>query len=187
MTAASHRQSSSSPSARLRRSHTEWLRRLDSCISLAGDAEKCGTTAPEISLWSVGDQLEHLLLADGAILDVIDRLCEVTEPTDQEAAKGRPALLGWVVLTTGFIPRGKAKAPDSTSPAGMSQAGLVSGFAEVRDRVDALASRLGAIQDVPYTHGHAKLGHFRPSNWVRFCGVHHAHHAKIVRDILEAS
>ncbi len=142
---------------------------------------------PEVSLWSVGEQLEHLLLADRAVLDVIDRLCDVTEDADEEATKGRPALMGWVVLTTGFIPRGKAKAPDSTSPAGMSPEELLSGFVEVRDRVHALAPRLGEIQGVPYTHGHALLGHFTPSNWVRFCRVHHDHHAKIMRDILEAA
>ncbi len=156
-------------------------------MSLADSPEQCAARAPEVSLWSVGEQLEHLLLADRAILGVIDRLCDVTEDSDPEAAKGRPVLLGWVVLTTGFIPRGKAKAPDSTSPAGMSQDELLSGLTEVRERVHALAPRLGEIQGVPYTHGHAKLGHFTPSNWLRFCGVHHVHHAKIVRDILEAS
>lgn len=187
MTPASERQPSPSPSSRLRRSHVGWLSRLDTCISIAGNSGECGAKVPEVSLWSVGDQLEHLLLADSAILDIIDRLCDVTEESDPEATKGRPALLGWVVLTTGFIPRGKAKAPDSTSPAGMSQEELLSGLAEVRDRVHALASRLGEIQGVPYTYGHAKLGHFTPSNWVRFCRVHHDHHAKIVRDILEAS
>ena len=171
----------------LSRSHAAWLRELDSCTRLAERPDTCQARAPGVSAWSVGEQLEHLLLSDRRILGGIEGVLEASAQGTAPPGEGGPTLIGRFILWSGIVPRGRAKAPESTVPEGMAAADLVRGFAEVRAGVEALGARLGEIQRAPSTRAHPILGHFTATQWLRFTGVHHRHHGKIVRDILKAS
>jgi hypothetical protein len=159
---------------------------LDACARLAEQPETCEARVPEVSGWSVGEQLEHLLLADRRMLDGIERVLQASADGDPPPARGRPTLVGSVILWTGLIPRGRAKAPESTEPGGMTAPDLAVGFAEARVGVEALQSRLSELGRIASTRAHPILGHFTPTQWLRFSGVHHRHHRKIIRDILRA-
>lgn len=177
-----------SASRGIQRSHDGWLKLLDPCLLLAERAEVCATRSPEVSGWSVGEQLEHLLLADRKILKAIRQLAEASTDDGDEGATGSPTIVGRVILWTGFIPRGRGKASQSVTPGGMSSTELTVGLAEIRDGVEALAPRLGEIERIRSVQPHpAGLGSFTPAHWVRFACVHHIHHAKIIRDILKAA
>lgn len=170
----------------LSQSHSAWLGELDRCARLAEQPDTCEVRAPEVSAWSVGEQLEHLLLADRRILGGIERVLEASARGEPTPGEGSPTLIGRLILWSGVVPRGRAKAPQSTSPEGMAAPDLVHGFAEVRVGVDALGSRLADIGRAPSTRAHPILGHFTATQWLRFSGVHHRHHGKIIRDILRA-
>jgi hypothetical protein len=171
----------------IQRSHGGWLRLVDPCLLFAEQPEVCQVRTPDVSGWSVGEQLEHLLLADRSILGAIRELADESGDPGDGAAKGSPTFLGRIILWTGFVPRGRGQAPDFTTPSGMSSAELRSGLEEIRDGVQALAPRLDEIERIRAVRAHPLLGSFTPAQWVRFAFVHHVHHAKIIRDILKAA
>lgn len=173
------------PSRAMVRWHARWLRAVDACVDWSARSGVCAVRAPGVSAWSVGEQLEHLALADRSILDSMDRLV-ASAASGGAPAPGRPTAFGWLILTTGYIPRGRAKAPLSTTPGGLDPASLHDAVRANRERVEALGPRLADLEAVRDTSPHPVLGRFTPRRWVQFSGVHHRHHAKIVRDVLRA-
>jgi hypothetical protein len=165
---------------------------IDACIALAEDARACEACAPSISGWSVANHLEHLLHADrwivGWIESAVDGEASESGGETPEGADpgGKPSALGYVVLSTGFIPRGRGRAPERSCPRGLSVPEIQAGFHEIQAQVKALEPRLGEVDTVPLTLQHPVLGRFTPARWLRFADIHHAHHDKIIRDILAA-
>ena len=100
----------------LSRSHAAWLRELDSCTRLAERPDTCQARAPGVSAWSVGEQLEHLLLSDRRILGGIEGVLEASAQGTAPPGEGGPTLIGRFILWSGIVPRGRAKAPGSTVP-----------------------------------------------------------------------
>ena len=100
--------------------------------------------------------------------------------------EGRPSLLGRLVLLTGFIPRGKGKAPDASHPVVGSADDLARGVAGLRGKVEAVGTRLGEVEACAGRTTHP-LGDFTPAQWLRFIDLHHLHHFKIIRDIRKAA
>lgn len=123
------------------------------------------------------------MLSDGRILDSLQRLRAEGEAGEAPEAGG-PSLGGWFVLLSGFIPRGRARAPEPVVPNGLEPEALSAGLRRNRARVEALGSELALMEKVRNTSRHPILGRFTPRRWIRFAGVHQHHHEKIVRDIL---
>ncbi len=172
---------------------------IDECIALAEDARACEARAPSVSEWSVANHLEHLLKADRWIIGWIESVVagrsqpggEPSEPGDDASdpsadEHGRPSAVGYLVLSTGFIPRGRGRAPERSHPSGLTTPEILAGFRQVRAQVEALEPRLGEVDAAAITLDHPMLGQFTPAHWLRFADVHHVHHDKIVRDILAA-
>ena len=129
-------------------------------------------------------QLEHLLLVDRSILVWLRAVAKGLIASD---GPGGPTWRGHLVVRTGFIPRGKGRAPDVTRPEDMELPALQSGFADVRQEAAALADLLPTLAVDPCTRRHPALGYFTPPQWLRFVYVHHRHHRKIIRDIVKAT
>lgn len=168
------------------RAHASLLAEMDGCARIAADPAAWAARVPDTSAWSVGDHLEHLLLADRSIVRVLESAVG-RSPRRADAGPGRPTLRGYLVLWTGFIPRGAGRAPDRTRPAGQPRESVHEQLVDERRRVAHLAAdfpRLAAARD---TFPHPALGRFTPARWLRFAAIHHAHHARIVRDILAAA
>jgi hypothetical protein len=125
-----------------------------------------------------------MLLVDRGILAWLHAVAKGMMASD---GPGRPTFRGHLVIRTGFIPRGKGRAPDIAKPSGLELSLVQSGFAEVRDEADALTDLLPAISADPCTRKHHLLGFFTPRQWLRFAHVHSHHHYKIIRDILKAT
>jgi len=159
-------------------------RRHDPTSAWSVQQDVCARRHDPTSAWSVQQQLEHLLRVDRHILTWLHAVAKGMMASD--GSRG-PTLRGHLVIRTGFIPRGKARAPDVAKPDGLELPAIQSGFAEVRDEATALADLLATIAADPCTRKHYVLGYFTPPQWLRFAHVHHHHHDKIIRDILKAT
>jgi len=147
-----------------------------------GPALELAARAPAVSGWSVAEHLEHLVLADRAVLKGIGRILDDPRPD----AAPDTNLLGKVVLRTGFMPRGRARTAAAYEPAAMPQAALHSAILEIDRGVRDLAPRLGELERSGGRARHLRFGGLGGRQWLRFLVVHHHHHLKIVRDIRRA-
>lgn len=165
------------------RSQTEWLELIDRSLDLAGDEIRRSASEESVSLWTVAQHLEHLLLADASIVGILESTA--AGPLSDEQP-GRPSTIGYLVVWTGYIPRGRGKAPDFTIPVGQTAAEVAAGLRDVHRRVTAIEQLLPAITSDDSTRAHPRLGHFTPMQWLRFAQIHNRHHHKIMRDILRS-
>ena len=171
------------PSSSTRRTYTAICTQLDELRALARQPDLAPVRAEEVSGWSVGEQLEHLLLTDRMILDGFDRLLDgkVT------SAGGGPTAVGRFILMSGYIPRGRGRAPKGVVPGALSPDEIASGFEDVKMRFHELEPRLDEIQASRATYRHPLMGDFNAGQWLKFVKIHHRHHAKIIRDIGKAA
>lgn len=137
---------------------------------------------PAVSDWPVLSHLEHICRADQTIIEVLERIAD-GKIRDRG---GGPTFAGRVVQWTGRIPRGKANAPQPVVPMGLEHEEVTSELHAVKARLTALDPRLTTLAASRATSAHPILGHFTAREWLRFIAVHHGHHERIVRDILDA-
>jgi len=167
-------------SAGVTRAHARALRQLALMAELAqGPAPQLAARAPAVSGWSIAEHLEHLVLADRAVLKGIGRILDDPRPD----AAPDTNLLGRVVLATGFMPRGRARTAAAYEPAAMPQAALHAAILEIDRGLRDLAPRLGELERSGGRARHLRFGGLGGRQWLRFLFVHHHHHLKIVRDI----
>lgn len=141
---------------------------------LQTDTSSLAVKRSELSDWSVGQHLDHLLKVDLSILMAIS--------SKRSFPKDKPKrLLGWLVLTTGFIPRGKAKSPASVAGEAVSAEAIRASVNEAISLLDQLPPGI-AVSRAPFME-HPFLGTFSVRDWLRFLVVHHRHHQKIIRDL----
>lgn len=162
-------------------SHLGLLQGIARIRDLAEDEVACAARAKEISDWGVQLHLEHLFLAESGILRFLEGVVYSAAP---ETAEGGPSTRGYIVLQSGFIPRGKGNAPKRTIPSGLSIEEIRDGFRDIEARYQSLEQHLGTLDAHKGTLAHPLLGHFNAAQWLRFAHVHHVHHQKIIDDIL---
>ena len=171
-------------STKLLRAHAELLASLDVAIEQASDPALYQASAPSVSRWSVKDHLEHLTLTHEGIVSWIERARDGDPKLD---TGGRPGLAGRIVLLVGAFPRGRGRATEPTRPKGTSAEELVERFRGIRERVEGLEGSLAQLQASRATLKHFAFGDLDAAQWLRFTVIHHNHHQKIVRDVIEAS
>lgn len=156
---------------------------VDGLVELAAQHDLHDVGAEKVSRWTVGKQLEHLLLSDESILDRFDRL---TDGREAPAGGGR-TLVGRIVLLTGYIPRGVGKAPGAVKPAGRDATDIEAGLRRLTERMAELSEQLPLLEEAGWRCRHPYFGALDVGQWMRFMDVHHRHHLKIVRDIRKAA
>ena len=167
-------------SAKIRRLHRRILAQLDEHLAVARDPPELARRAPEVSAWSVAQQLEHLVLSDRTILDGLEKI----ERGEIAARGGGETLLGRVILLAGRIPRGKGKAPERVLPSGLDGEATAAALETVKRRFESLdLARLDASAG---TFAHPFFGHLTGGRWLRFVDVHHRHHGRIIDEIRRA-
>lgn len=158
------------------------LSALRHLTGIAATPHRLERRAPQLSAWSVGEQIEHLAVVDSQVLGVLDRLLDGPE---SEAAR-RPNLAGRLVLATGWIPRGVGKAPAAACPSGRDARALQALLGEVEQGFAALGLRLPQLVRCRSRARHPRLGWLDGGEWLRFVELHHRHHLRIVRAIERA-
>lgn len=183
---------------RAARDHARFLAELDRALQWAGDPAVFEARAEDVSAWAVGEHLEHLLRADRVVLGWWEAVAEgrpeagvrSADPGDPdgvrgaETIRGSPTWRGRAVLWTGWIPRGKGRSPNFALPQGRPRREVEGGLREVRERAVRLGPALPALGCWKGRLRHPALGNFTAVQWLRFTGIHHAHHGKIIRDVL---
>jgi hypothetical protein len=147
---------------------------LDRIADLCG---RCNDVALGISRWSVGNHIEHVLKVDRAVVELL------RAPKPPSGAVGGPGLVARLILITGWIPRGRAKASPASLPEMTDYAELRPQVEEASKAVAALEPLAGAIASDPARYPHPVLGGLTRTQWLRFLEVHQMHHWKIMRDI----
>ena len=154
---------------------------IDRCLSRLRDGDSLSRAAPEVSAWSIGEHVEHLLLSDRKVLAWVVEALAAPNPGTREQF---PREIGVNLLARGSIPRGRGSAPDFTLPTALPPADIRDGFEALRALAAGFEPQLAELDACRHTLPHHVLGHFTPAEWLRFLHLHHRHHEAIIRDIL---
>lgn len=146
---------------------------LDTLAELMPFAER---RVEEVSQWSVGQHIEHTLLATIAISEAL---------VDSTAGEKRQrfSLLRWILFTLGWFPRGSAKSPEPAIPEDSPS----------QERLEELIQTAGNCfekaqgADPQQWFRHFVFGVLDKRTTLRLITVHNRHHVKIIRDILRSS
>ncbi len=135
-----------------------------------------------VSAWSPAQHVDHVLRA----LDLLFGRAEALEGGRSEEIRpsGRPRLLGRLVLVTGWIPRGRGRAPEAALPDPRPvRYRLRVALGDATRRSEQLRARTDRLREAQGVLPHPQLGDFDAPCWIRFADVHTRHHLAIVADI----
>jgi hypothetical protein len=166
--------------AKTARLHARILAQLDELLALARDPAELARQRPEVSAWSVAQQIEHLVLSDRSVLDGLEKI----ESGELASRGGGAKFLGRMILLTGWIPRGRGKAPERARPSGLDGERTAAALEAVKERFERLG--LARLEAAPGTFSHPIFGHLDGRRWLRFIDVHQRHHRRIIDDIRRA-
>ncbi|AFC24622.1 DUF1569 domain-containing protein [Saprospira grandis] len=142
---------------------------------LASYLEQGPLLAPEVSERGVDWHIEHSLKAAIAMLQAI---------VDSDPAQFKPKFSPSksLILATGKIPRGKAKAPKMINN---REAIDLSQLPSLLEKSEALLQLVQKQAEKAY-FDHPFFGHLRRNQGIKFVAIHTNHHLKIIRDIVAA-
>ncbi|GIV57948.1 MAG: hypothetical protein KatS3mg042_0861 [Rhodothermaceae bacterium] len=147
---------------------------------LAGPEAHLRLRRPDVSGWSVGQHLYHILLANSRMFKAIEVIC-AGHPSVQA---GEPNRAGWYVLRKEDMMRGRGQAPENVRPPeDVAAADLAATQARSREKYAALAPLLPRIAEVPGALPHPSLGLLDARQWLRLARIHSAHHLAIIDDL----
>jgi len=133
---------------------------------------------PEISGWSVAQQVDHVLM-------VIERSVERLMSRPEPLARGL-TWTGRIVLGLGWFPRGSARAPKGFEGREIAGVELVARLAALRARLVELAATREVLERREPVVPHPYFGGLSAALALRHAVVHTEHHLAIVRDIRRA-
>jgi hypothetical protein len=131
-------------------------------------------TNPNVSISTVGWQIDHCLLVINGIISQL----EISNPTAFQPKWNFPKFM---VFTTGKIPRGKAKAPKVVIPIHVATQNELKAKLEVaKNNVLKLDS---FSENQFFNHPYFKDLNVKQTK--KFLTIHTKHHLKIIQDILK--
>ncbi|MDJ0522492.1 MAG: DinB family protein [Planctomycetota bacterium] len=162
-------------------------RALHAALNRLGEAlrwpeDRLYAVAPGVSQWSPAQHVQHALIALRRIFAAVTQLQggegEAIQP------RGAPTLQGRALLLGGWIPRGKADAPDFAVPDDIpSRAAMLDVHERACARYAEIAPVAGALRSVPGVIEHQVLKGLSASQWWRFARIHTEHHLAIIDDV----
>ncbi len=150
--------------------------------ALAWPDDRLYAVVTSVSGWSPAQHVQHALIALRRIFAAVSELragtSEAIRPSGRITLPGRALLLG------GWIPRGKADAPDFAVPDAIpSRAGMSETHVGACERYADLAPVAGALRSVAGVIEHPILKGMSAAQWWRFARIHTEHHLAIIDDI----
>ena len=132
------------------------------------------------------DKQQHTVSAKGVdwhiyhSLLVISGVCYLLKQSNPKDYKPKFNLLKLVIMTTGIIPRGKARSPKEVLPPEHIDAKkILNLFSKVEEQLKELENL-----DKNHFYSHHIFGDLNLSKSVKFLSIHSRHHLKIIRDII---
>lgn len=143
---------------------------------IEGFTSRADLKVAEVSDWSVGQQIDHVLKATSTFTILLLR----NRPAD---GTGTQRQLKEKLLQKGSFPRGLVQAPDVTRPdAEPSEESLKRQIRKCRNRIARLSEvSEESVADHPY------LGEMQRDEVIAFLAIHLRHHLSIIRDIVEVT
>jgi hypothetical protein len=141
---------------------------------LASFIKKGDQFNPKVSNKGTYWHLDHSLQVLHAILKALTN----SNPRDYQPKFSLPKLM---IMTIGFIPRGKGRAPKHTIPAGkISEEELFSALEKIKEATKNL-------NDLSKKNNfrHPLFGCLNLNDAIKFMRIHTQHHLKIMRDIVK--
>ena len=136
--------------------------------------DRLRSACPVVSGWCPAEHVDHSVKVALAMLG------QLLEPVPVDV---RPiSMLGHIVLLSGYIPRGKAKAPKRVRPVMASIEELIAGLDTLDAAIDRVADPAWRGPEAPIVP-HPYFGGLTSVQTLHFIGVHTHHHLKIIRDI----
>ncbi|CAG5080392.1 DUF1569 domain-containing protein [Parvicella tangerina] len=127
-----------------------------------------------VSQKSIDWQLDHSL-------KVINAVCKVTPQSDPSDFRPKFNFMGFILLSLGWFPRGKAKAPKAVVTDKTSEYELILQLKEAREGL----KKFEQIQPKQFFE-HPLFGHLNKKKTKQFLYTHTYHHLKIIREISKA-
>lgn len=132
-----------------------------------------------------GDQLANSVSSKGTYwhidhsLNVISKVIQVLKESNPDDFDPHSSFLKSVIMFTGYMPRGKGRAPKQTvNQNEINRTELKKTFKQVQS-----ASKSVASLSNDKTFDHPLFGWLTKKETIRFIGIHTHHHLKIIRDI----
>lgn len=144
---------------------------VDELASFIPDLEKRNEG---ISASNVGWQIEHSLLT-------IRRVSAGILASDPQTYAWSLNFTKLLILYSGKMPRGKAKAPEVVMPSEFTKESL----GEHINKIKQTLIQLNQAQANQYVE-HPYFGKINKKETIRFLGIHTLHHIKIIREIVAA-
>lgn len=131
-------------------------------------------TNPNVSISTVGWQIDHCLLVINGIISQL----EISNPTAFQPKWNFPKFM---VFTTGKIPRGKAKAPKVVMPIQIATQN------ELKAKLEAAKNNVLKLDSFSENQffNHPFFKDLNVKQTKRFLMIHTKHHLKIIEDILK--
>jgi hypothetical protein len=141
--------------------------------------EQLGRRAPQVSGWSVAEQLDHAT-------KVLERGLGLIAADSPRLDRGIN-LLGRLLLGLGRLPRGVGKSPAAVRGEERSAAQLRETVARIRELLERTDDAVAALAGRGPVLPHPYFGGLTPVQTLRFLVVHTDHHLRIVADIRRAT
>lgn len=135
--------------------------------------------APEVSAWSVAEQVDHLVKVEQSIFSHL--------LTRTPAVGKSISWAGRFVLLTGWIPRGVASSPKRLRGTAAGPEELGTALEACRETFRRLAAEPDPLLDSVPSLPHKIFGAFTAVEALRFVPIHTRHHLKIVADIRKSA
>ncbi|QJP32956.1 hypothetical protein F0365_00285 [Nonlabens sp. Ci31] len=134
-----------------------------------------------------GDQLNLKVSDKGTYwhldhsLQVLNGISETLTNSNPEDYQPKFSLPKFIIMNTGFIPRGKGRAPKQTIPeGGISEEKLLSDLDKIKNATKDL-NNLAENKNFK----HPLFGYLNRMDTIKFMAIHTQHHLKIMRDIVK--
>ncbi|MEO9954573.1 hypothetical protein [Nonlabens sp.] len=114
-------------------------------------------------------------------LQILNSICEVLEHSNPGDYQPKFSFTKFIIMKTGYIPRGKGRAPKQTLPQNIKTKEDL--LTELNKAVNAIKS-LDALPSNK-TFRHPLFGWLNLEDTIKFMGIHTHHHIKILRDIVK--
>ena len=153
---------------------------VQGAIYLEWPDEKLFGVQPDISGWSIGEQLYHITLANASIPKLIERMKEGRLGNEED----EPQLEKIALIEQGIIPGGRQAPERVIPPTDLNKDLLNRDYSRMRKATQRLAPLLDELHDIPNRFPHMFFGPLSAVEWVRFMEIHTRHHMNIVEKLV---
>jgi uncharacterized damage-inducible protein DinB len=149
-------------------------------VGKLSDAQWAYKTAPD--KWSVGETLEHIVLAEGLLFGMIEKtLAAPPNPAWAEQTKGKLAVIEKIMLDRSM----KAQAPGEIAPAGkLTRAEVLAKFKERRAASRKFVKETqAALHAQTGDHPFPAIGTLSAYQWLVYTALHNLRHLQQIEEV----